>query len=102
MYVPVLSQSVVSNSATPWTVARQAPLSMGFSQQEQCSGLPCPPPGDLPPRDQTHVSYVSCIGRWPLYHSFGRKPIIQEIWVQSLGWEDPLEKGMAIHSSILA
>ena len=33
---------------TPWTVAHQAPLSMGFSSQEYCSGLPCPPPGDLP------------------------------------------------------
>ena len=31
-----------------WTVAHQAPLSMGFSRQEYCSGLPCPPPGDLP------------------------------------------------------
>ena len=29
-------------------------------------------------------------------------PGMQEIWVQSLGWEDPLEKGKAIHSSILA
>ena len=29
-------------------------------------------------------------------------PAVQEMWVQSLGWEDPLEKGMAIHSSILA
>ena len=34
--------------ATLWTVARQPPLSMGFSRQEYCSGLPCPPPGDLP------------------------------------------------------
>ena len=33
--------------ATPWTVPCQAPLSMGFSRQEYCSGLPCPPPGDL-------------------------------------------------------
>ena len=33
---------------TPWTVACQAPLSMGFSRQEYWSGLPCPPPGDLP------------------------------------------------------
>ena len=33
---------------TPWTVACQAPLSMGFSSQEYWSGLPCPPPGDLP------------------------------------------------------
>ena len=33
---------------TPGTVAHQAPLSMGFSRQEHWSGLPCPPPGDLP------------------------------------------------------
>ena len=31
-----------------WTVAHQAPLSMGFSRQEYWGGLPCPPPGDLP------------------------------------------------------
>ena len=30
------------------------------------------------------------------------RPAIQETWVRSLGWEDPLEQGMAIHSSILA
>ena len=29
-------------------------------------------------------------------------PAVQKTWVQSLSWEDPLEKGMAIHSSILA
>ena len=29
-------------------------------------------------------------------------PAVRETWVQSLGWEDPLEEGMAIHSSILA
>ena len=33
--------------ATPWTVARQAPLSMGFSRQEYWSELPFPSPGDL-------------------------------------------------------
>ena len=33
---------------TPWTVAHQAPLSMGFSRQEYWSGLQFPPPGDLP------------------------------------------------------
>ena len=37
--------------ATLWTVAHQAPLSMGFSRQDHWSGLPCPPPGDLPSRD---------------------------------------------------
>ena len=34
--------------AIPWTVACQAPLSMGFSRQEYWSGLPFPPLGDLP------------------------------------------------------
>ena len=29
-------------------------------------------------------------------------PVTQETWVQSLGWEDPLEKGMATHSNILS
>ena len=33
---------------TPWTVAYQAPMSMGFSRQEYWSGLPFPSPGDLP------------------------------------------------------
>ena len=37
----------MSNFATPWAVAEQAPLSMGFSRQEYRSGLPCPPPGDF-------------------------------------------------------
>ena len=40
--------SHVQLCATPWTVARQAPLSMGFSRREYWSGLPFPPPGDLP------------------------------------------------------
>ena len=34
--------------ATPWTVDRQVPLSMEFSRQEYWSGLPFPPPGNLP------------------------------------------------------
>ena len=43
-YIP----SVLSKSATLWTVVCQAPLSMGLSRQEYWSGLPCPPSGDLP------------------------------------------------------
>ena len=35
-------------TVTPWTVAHQAPLFMGFSRQEYWSGSSCPPPGDLP------------------------------------------------------
>ena len=40
--------SCVQLSATLWTKACQASLSMGFSMQEYWSGLPCSPPGDLP------------------------------------------------------
>ena len=43
-----LTLSHVKLFATPWTVAHQAPLSMGFSRQEYWTGLPCPLPGDLP------------------------------------------------------
>ena len=46
--VCVLSRLVVSDFVTPWTVAWQSPLSMEFSRQEYWSGLPCPPPWDLP------------------------------------------------------
>ena len=42
-----VSSLVVSDSATPWTVAHQALLSMKFSRQEYWSGLPCPSPSDL-------------------------------------------------------
>ena len=40
--------SCVQLFGTPWTMAHQAPLSMGFSRQEYWSGLPCAPPKDLP------------------------------------------------------
>ena len=44
-----VSRLVVSNLfATPWTVARQAPLSVEFRRQAYWSGLSFPPPGDLP------------------------------------------------------
>ena len=43
---------------TPWTVAHQAPLSMGFSKQEYWSGLPFPPPGDPPDPEIEPVSLV--------------------------------------------
>ena len=44
---------------TPWTVAFQAPLSMGFSRQEYWSGLPFPPLGDLPDPGIEPMSPVS-------------------------------------------
>ena len=45
--------------ATPWTVAHQAPLSMGFSRQGYWSGLPSPPPGALPDPGMGPVSLTS-------------------------------------------
>ena len=43
----------------PWTVAHQAPLSVGFSRQEYCSGLPFPSPGDLSDSGIEPASLVS-------------------------------------------
>ena len=44
--------------STPRTVTCKAPLSMVFSRQEYCSGLPCPPPGDLPNPGIEPVSFM--------------------------------------------
>ena len=51
--------SVMSDSTTPWTVALQAPLSVGFSRQESWSGLPRPSPGDLPNQGMEPKSLTS-------------------------------------------
>ena len=48
MHVCAQLLSCVQLLATPWTVAHQAPLSLEFSRQEFWSGVPFPPPGDLP------------------------------------------------------
>ena len=60
--------SPVHPCVTLWIVVPKAPLCMGFSRQEYWSGLPCPPPGDLPYPGIEPVSYVPCIGRRVLYH----------------------------------
>ena len=57
--VCVLSLSVVPDSVTLWTVVYHTPLSMGFSRQKYCSGLPCPPPGDPPKPGVKPVSLPS-------------------------------------------
>ena len=51
--------SCVQLFATLWTVAYQAPLSMGISRQECWSGLPCPPPGDFPHPEMEPISPAS-------------------------------------------
>ena len=53
---------------TPWTVAHQAPLSMGFSRQEHWSGLPFPPPGDLPDVGMEPTSPASQVNSSLLSH----------------------------------
>ena len=65
--VKVKSLSRVRLFATPWTVAYQAPPSMGFFRQECWSGLPFPSPGDLPdPEIKTWVSHIAgrCFTVW--------------------------------------
>ena len=60
--------SCVRFFVTPWTVAHQASLCLGFSRQEYWSGLPCPPLGDRPdPGMKSKSRYVTCIGRRVLY-----------------------------------
>ena len=66
---------------TPWTVACQAPLSMGFSRQEYWSGLPFPSPGDLPDHESEpsnrspalHVDSLPTELRGKPYISMGRQ-----------------------------
>ena len=73
-----VSCSVVSTSfLTPWTIAHQAPLSMGFSRQEYWSGLPFPPPGDLPNPGIKPTSLMS-----PL--------LVGGFFTTSTTWETPL------------
>ena len=77
MYVCVASCfSHVQLSVTRWTVAHQAPLSTGFSRQEYCSGLPCPPPGDLPDP-----------GIKPMYVM---SPLAGGFFTTSTTWETPI------------
>ena len=54
--------------ATPWTIAHQSPLSMGFSRQEYWSGLPFPPPGDLPQPGIELTSPACQVDSLPLSH----------------------------------
>ena len=65
--------SCVQRSAAPWTVAHQAPQSMGFSRQEYWRGLPCPPPGNLldpgiKPRSPALLAYSLLLSHWGSPH----------------------------------
>ena len=62
---------------TPWTVAHQAPLSMGFPRQEYCSELPFSPPGDLPDPEVEPTSPVLAGGFFTT-ESPGKPPELRE------------------------
>ena len=85
VYVCVLSCfSHVQLFMTLWTVAYQAPLSIGLSKQEYQSGLPCPPPGDLP----DPAVKPTCLMSPSLAGSFFTTSATWEapIYVHSLAW----------------
>ena len=135
------SLSHVQLRAIPWTVAYQAPLSMGFSRQENWSGVPRLSPHKMsrigksietemathsstlawkipqmeePDRLQsmgsqrirqdwaTSLTLIETEGASLVSQTVKNLPAMQETQVQSLGQEDPPEKEMANHSSILA
>ena len=60
--------SCVRLFVTLWTMACQAPLSVGFSSKNTGVGCHALLQGSSQPRDRTHVSYNCCIGRRVLYH----------------------------------
>ena len=93
----------------PWTVARQAPLSMGFPSQEYWSGWPFPTLGDLSDSGIKTISLASpalaggfftISTTWkaqywaPLVAQLVKNlPAMQKTLVGSLGWKEPMEKG---------
>ena len=85
----VKSLSCVQLFVTPWTIANQAPLSMGFSKEEYWSGLPFPSPGYLPDPGIEPRSPSLQADALPS----AIQEAIQETLVQFLGQEDPLKKG---------
>ena len=108
--------------ATPWTVAHQAPLSMGFSRQEHWSGLPFPSLGDLPnlgieprsPALQADALSSEPPGKLPLV-SFKKKIVYlfgfsncfrrqlspyAEERAENLGWDSPSFQTRLEHSSV--
>ena len=82
---------------TPWTVAHQAPLSLGFSRQESWSGLPCPPPVDIPHPGIEPVFPVS-----PAAGFFTTEPRVQLLYrVVLISTVQQNESAIDIHGSPL-
>ena len=97
MFVCLVTKVMLDSFVILWTVACQAPLSLGFSRKGDWSGLPFPLSGDC-----SSVSWGLKVV-WLLYkESAYQSRRRQRHGVQSLGQEDPLKKEMAAQSSILA
>ena len=75
------------------------PVEAVFKMNKQCVHLPKPHTLMLPP-----FRIILLDGAWAslVAQTVKNLPVMQETWARSLGWEDPLEKGTATHSSILA
>ena len=97
--VKVNSLSRVQLFVTLWTVAHQAALSMGFSRQEYCNGLPYPPPGDLPnPRMEPTSINVTCIGSGFLPLAPPGKPRVLTIYII---WVNIMQANKILGASLL-
>ena len=76
-----------------------------ISRQEYWIGLPFPSPGDVPNPEIELKSFLLQAGSLPasmVAQLVKNPPAMWDTWVQSLGWENPLEKGKATNCSILA
>ena len=87
VYLKLNLLSRVRLLATPWTVAHQAPPSMGFLRQEYWSGVPLPSPRDRLP---TPVSWASLVAQL-----VKNLPVMRETWVRSLVLGSP-ELGISL------
>ena len=115
--IVVVSHEVVPDSfATPWTVARQNPLSMGFPRQEYWSGLPFPPPRNRPDPGIEPAS-PALAHRQILYHWATREAhngmllslktegnsdtchSVDELWGHYAKWNKPVTKRQVLHDS---
>ena len=92
------------------TIARQAPPSMGFSRQEYWSGLPCPPPGDLPKglnpslwhcrQVLYHLSYQGSQEHWGAL-PFPRPQDLPDLWIKPRPPGSPALAGRFFNSELL-
>ena len=86
--VCVCAHSVVQSCPTlcnPMDCSPPGSLSMGFSKQEYWNGLSFPSPRDLFNPGIKHVSYIPCIGRWILSHSFLPTPFFLPYMYKNMG-----------------